>query len=930
MWKIILYILLLIGSVSNARNVEKRSIDLIAAQAVFQEQKLPGDIVPNYYNLTLAVDPQKSSSFWGNVIINATVEHKIRTFQLHAHPDLIIESLNVAEFLPPHYDPSDMYKPSPSCCKIPMPEVTWKRVKMQPKVEIDLHSDDLEPGANLLINITFRGEMYATEGIFRRSYVHPLTMETKWYVATYLRPNYARNVFPCFDEPAYKVPIALSVIKPSQMKAVSNMPIGSSRRQRDADSTIDCFLPTPPMSTYNLALVVSELTHFCSETNDSAVSLPKTKIHVWARPDFMEALVNVSRKVATTFDYLEKFWGVFSPLNELNIFALPNFNATKPGDSWGVLMFKESELSSKGSWHLTQELVYQWLGALATPVWWNQAHINHALVRYITAYTTIQIGENETFSNWPTTMLYSIYYEFSKRHPHGKNTAIKQDSSSAKTELVFRMLNYTLGETTFRHGMQRLIADRQFKTFDGDDIWTSLTEQAHFDKTLPEAVTVNEIAGSWINKDRLPVVTVTRNYKNNSARLHQRLYLRERPHDVPDQDRFLWSIPIVLVRQDRMNFHNTTPMVWMMKEREIEIANLPDEKHFIIVNPEEIGPFPVNYDAENWKLLVEFLQTDERTKIPVYTRAKLLHDAWNLAYAGDLNITIALNMTLFLRNERDYLAWDPVFTMIDHIGKHIDDLLVCRQFEYYVKMLLTPLYEDLGEVPQPGESEGTTHLRNTAKIFLCQAGYEPCIDEANKEFHKWMESENPDEGNPVANQYICPVFKWRMFTEWLFGLERFINFPKTRKRSERTYLLKTLAGCPRYSGKIEYLLNLTLLQRDGNFSDSDLYLILSMLAGSSSGYNTLFDYLVSNWDEIKKNFADKPMLWNSIVASATGSFKSHTGLELVSQLYRKRQSEFGNADFIVEKSLRNIKVEIEWTDKNIPAMERWLLANDKE
>ncbi|KAH1005342.1 hypothetical protein HUJ04_006343 [Dendroctonus ponderosae] len=807
MWKIILYILLLIGSVSNARNVEKRSIDLIAAQAVFQEQKLPGDIVPNYYNLTLAVDPQKSSNFWGNVIINATVEHKIRTFQLHAHPDLIIESLNVAEFLPPHYDPSEYVNAS-----------------------------------------------------------HP----------------------------------SISFAKPTKFG------------------------------------------------KPSSVSLPKTKIHVWARPDFMEALVNVSRKVATTFDYLEKFWGVFSPLNELNIFALPNFNATKPGDSWGVLMFKESELSSKGSWHLTQELVYQWLGALATPVWWNQAHINHALVRYITAYTTIQIGENETFSNWPTTMLYSIYYEFSKRHPHGKNTAIKQDSSSAKTELVFRMLNYTLGETTFRHGMQRLIADRQFKTFDGDDIWTSLTEQAHFDKTLPEAVTVNEIAGSWINKDRLPVVTVTRNYKNNSARLHQRLYLRERPHDVPDQDRFLWSIPIVLVRQDRMNFHNTTPMVWMMKEREIEIANLPDEKHFIIVNPEEIGPFPVNYDAENWKLLVEFLQTDERTKIPVYTRAKLLHDAWNLAYAGDLNITIALNMTLFLRNERDYLAWDPVFTMIDHIGKHIDDLLVCRQFEvsatcsynrlrlagkrfqYYVKMLLTPLYEDLGEVPQPGESEGTTHLRNTAKIFLCQAGYEPCIDEANKEFHKWMESENPDEGNPVANQYICPVFKWRMFTEWLFGLERFINFPKTRKRSERTYLLKTLAGCPRYSGKIEYLLNLTLLQRDGNFSDSDLYLILSMLAGSSSGYNTLFDYLVSNWDEIKKNFADKPMLWNSIVASATGSFKSHTGLELVSQLYRKRQSEFGNADFIVEKSLRNIKVEIEWTDKNIPAMERWLLANDKE
>lgn len=58
------------------------------------------------------------------------------------------------------------------------------------------------------------------------------------------------------------------------------------------------------------------------------------------------------------------------------------------------------------------------------------------------------------------TMLYSIYYEFSKRYPHGKVMAIKQDSGSTKTELVFRMLNYTLGERTLVHGLQRFISDR--------------------------------------------------------------------------------------------------------------------------------------------------------------------------------------------------------------------------------------------------------------------------------------------------------------------------------------------------------------------------------------------------------------------------------------------------------------------------------------
>ncbi|KAJ8958078.1 hypothetical protein NQ314_006463 [Rhamnusium bicolor] len=104
-----------------------------------------------------------------------------------------------------------------------------------------------------------------------------------------------------------------------------------------------------------------------------------------------------------------------------------------------------------------------------------------------------------------------------------KSTAIKQDSTSAKTELVFRMLNYTLGESTFKHGLQKFMADRQYKTFFGDDIWLCLTEQAKFDEKLPESVTVNEIAASWITKDRLPVVTVHRNYEDHTATLTQRI-----------------------------------------------------------------------------------------------------------------------------------------------------------------------------------------------------------------------------------------------------------------------------------------------------------------------------------------------------------------------------------------------------------------------
>lgn len=69
------------------------------------------------------------------------------------------------------------------------------------------------------------------------------------------------------------------------------------------------------------------------------------------------------------------------------------------------------------------------------------------------------------------------------------------------------------------------------------------------------------------------------------------MYLRERPHDVPDQEKFLWWIPVILIRQDKLQFSNSTPLVWMKREREIKISDLPEKDVFIIVNPEEIGKF---------------------------------------------------------------------------------------------------------------------------------------------------------------------------------------------------------------------------------------------------------------------------------------------------------------------------------------------------
>lgn len=350
---------------------------------------------------------------------------------------------------------------------------------------------------------------------------------------------------------------------------------------------------------------------------------------------------------------------------------------------------RESDLLAKGYYNLAQELIYNWLGAYVTPAWHSDAHVNKAIAGFLAASTVIEIdGGSEFEGKYPMTILYSIYYEFSKRYPHSRITGMKQETTCSKTELVLRMLNYTLGGQTFKKAIRNFIETHKHKTFKSESLWDALTEQAHEDKVLCDKVNVNEIANSWIDKDRIPVVNVKRDYKGKAALVTQRVFLRERPHDVPERDKLLWWIPLILDREDKLNFANFTPNLWMKGERHVTLKDLPDTEKFIIINPEEIGPFPVNYDEKNWNLIAAYLQSDKRNDIPVFTRAKLLHDAWNLAYAGNLSFVNAFNMTLFMKHERNHLVWNPVFTFIDHIGKHIDSSPVHKKFEVGRSLIL--------------------------------------------------------------------------------------------------------------------------------------------------------------------------------------------------------------------------------------------------
>ncbi|XP_015435689.1 PREDICTED: aminopeptidase N isoform X1 [Dufourea novaeangliae] len=913
----------------------KRSIDLNDVYHFkVNQQRLPDKVVPTSYNLEL--QPFIGNDrFMGRVRINVIWTNTTNLISLNVHPHLEIRQSSVT-ITEGSFEEREK--------GLPLLDVHLAKQELptEKKPLLVIHLEEmLKEGSACKVDITFEGKLTTNEssGLFKNEYldsngkIHP-------FVATNLRLDHAQRVFPCMDEPHYKATFKLSVLRPKNMTARSNTPLESST---DAvgkpDQVWDHFEETPLMSTYQVALVVSDFESISPTKEVNEMNGKKLEIKVWSRKEYLDALKDVPDKVVRIMNYLQDYFNSSIELPKLDLMAIPLYSATKASDSWGLMLFKESELSSPSYWNTAYELLYQWIGQLITPYRWSDTPVNKALNSFLASMATVNLNPEEMEGKWPMTILYSLYYEFGKTVPFSRVAGIRNEATSSKKELIFRMFNYTLGEDLFQKGVRNFIqqeSNSNQRTFFINDIYNRLNDVANETNSLPPGLTITSIAEPWVTRDRVPLVTVIRDYETKMLSISQKVYLRESlpytPQASTPKISYQWDIPLVMVSQEKWEFYKPCPQ-WLTKSNEpknLTVQDITDKNNFIIVNPEEIGLFPVNYDPCNWKMLSQYLRSPNRETIPALTRAKLLHDSWNLAYAGELCIGIALNMTLSLKEERSHVVWEPVFMMIDHIGRRIEGSDVYPKFEAYILTLLTPLYVELNESVQPNEPSWRTHMRSLAKHFLCRAGYKPCVNEARNQYKKWLTDDDPDKGNPVANEFLCPVFKWGTEEEWEFGLQRVINFPQNspeRKQNERTYLLKSLSGCPKDKYKIKRLLNVTILDQNGNFTDSDIHLIFSTLTGGAAGYTTLFNFLNDHWDVVKQRFKDKRHLWNGIINSATSSFNTQEGLEMVSDLYTTRQGEFDTADHIIEEALKIIKHETEWSEKNLPVIDAWINEN---
>ena len=231
------------------------SLKKISSDDPWKNVRLPANIVPDHYEVSLSVDLE-SFNVTGEVTVNAEVVSETPYILIHAK-DMNITGAQVSQ--------------GGSTVGI---KSAFNFTENEFYV-IEL-STALKTGP-LDIHITYNYTLTDNLAGFYRSSYTTQSGERHWLATTKFEATAARKAFPCFDEPALKANFTIQITHDAQYnQVVSNMPVESRVSSSSGSNMVTTrFKTSVKMSTYLVAFIVSDF-ECVSGSTDSGIMVRMT------------------------------------------------------------------------------------------------------------------------------------------------------------------------------------------------------------------------------------------------------------------------------------------------------------------------------------------------------------------------------------------------------------------------------------------------------------------------------------------------------------------------------------------------------------------------------------------------------------------------------------------------------------------------------
>ncbi|XP_029834124.3 aminopeptidase N [Ixodes scapularis] len=865
--------------------------------------RLPRSVQPLHYEVELSPRLFGDFAFTGAVAVTMHCLSATDAVVMHSK-DLNVSDVSVEETT------SNVLVP----CGAPVHDAARQFLRLP------LHKT-LSAGTNYTLRMRFRGWLNDDLAGFYRSSYTDAAGNKRWLAATQFQATDARRAFPCFDEPDMKATFAVTMVRPSNLTAISNMPLKSSV-DRGNGLIADTFETTVKMSTYLLAFVVSDFQFHGNE-----------KFKVWARADAITAVEYSLSIGPRILEYYEEYFSIKYPLPKTDMIALPDFSAGAM-ENWGLVTFRETSLlfnkGASSSYNkqrvaevVAHELAHQWFGNLVTMEWWDDLWLNEGFATYVE-----YIGTDVVHKDWGmldqivVNEVQSVMELDALKSSHPVSVPVDNPDeisenfdkiSYSKGASIIRMMCYFLTEKIFRKGVTNYLRKRAYANAKQDDLWAELTMA----QVQDPPVDVKKVMDTWTLQTGFPVVTVNRSYDQRTAVLTQKRFLL----DEGAAKSVLWQIPITYTDSVHRNWNDTTPRVWLNDES-VSISQLPAASEWFIANVQEVGYYKVNYDERNWNLLITQLLTGH-TEIHENNRAQIIDDILDLARAGVVDYKLALKVTEYLPRETEYIPWDAAFSNLLFLGSRLDTKEVYGIWMKYVLTLIKPNYDRLSWDQVEGESVLTSYLRADTYSIACKYGQKDCVDHAVRLLQSWRS--NAQGSNPINPDYrpfvYCTAVAHGDYDDWQF-LWRTYN--ETKDASEKSKILSSL-GCSKEPWILTSFLEKVITPSSG-IRRQDGAAVFTSVGSSVYGRSIAFNFLLSNWAQIHKMYAGSAFTLPRVFSAATGNIRSRFELDQLKTFYKQNQGTVSSIERTYRQTVERAEFNMRWMDKNYEKIGEWLVA----
>ncbi|XP_050455782.1 aminopeptidase N-like isoform X3 [Cataglyphis hispanica] len=510
---------------------------------------------------------------------------------------------------------------------------------------------------------------------------------------------------------------------------------------------------TPAMSPFRLSIIVSNFIRNYIYGDD----IPSMMAYgnLWCEERSISSLQFAQAIIKNVTLYLEKeadIWKYLHKFPKVSYVIIPNFQPLNNSmANLGIVIYNEADVvyiegkDSIGCKYnairvIGYEIIREWFDNTINPFWKPKSWLSKGFTTFFTTFILNQSLPNSRIMDLFVVHFHqeSLHFDVDDRmlsHTYREIKTIPvKIANYVKAPVIFRMLQYVFDIDIFWRGIHTYLYKKEHNP---DNFWETLKNI--YDKINKGSSDIKEMMYPWSKQKGYPVLNILKHDSNSVNISIENL-------DKTNEDRW---IPVSYTTETDANFNDPAPLLWLQPPK--KPFNHPYIHYFIltlkyredgwvIFNIQQTGYYRVNYDDAYWLKIAVYLNSENYRKIHVLNRAQIIDDAFHFLLLNKLKPDTFWELTKYLSQETDYIAWYPMFKVIQYISNSFSFLEIG---EYYIKEQLKKMLDGLLQIikyeEKSTDDDFTKALRQEAMQWACFLKLFNCLTMANNQLKQHLE-----------------------------------------------------------------------------------------------------------------------------------------------------------------------------------------------